>query len=58
MARSGLAIDPSTGLIHGVIKSGANPIVTATDSAGHVGSVTFSWTVSNPCPHCLPQGQQ
>ncbi len=44
---NGLSINPSTGHISGVFLTHAPyaPTVTATDSAGHAGSVTFSWFV-------------
>ena len=44
----GLSIGPSTGVISGTIISKVNitPTVTATDSAGHSGSVSFFWVIS------------
>jgi hypothetical protein len=44
----GLAIDPGTGLITGTLTTpGSYPVtITATDTSGITGSVSFTWTVS------------
>jgi len=46
----GLAIDPATGLIAGALAtSGTFTVtVTATDTSGITGSVSFTWTVNAP----------
>ena len=45
----GLAIDPGTGLITGTLTTpGSYPVtITATDTSGITGSVSFTWTVSS-----------
>jgi predicted transcriptional regulator len=48
-------INTSTGLITGVPgRAGTtHPTVSATDTTGQVGSVTFAWQINPiPCPHC------
>jgi hypothetical protein len=62
----GLAIDPSTGVISGVISSAAaasSPYVvraTASNAAGNTSSVQFTWTIAgaNRAPSITPPGDQ
>ncbi|MGW6704934.1 Ig domain-containing protein [Streptomyces sp. NPDC054956] len=52
---TGTSINPSTGLISGVVRSYGTRTVTVTirDSIGQTGSTTFTWRViRDACPRC------